>query len=125
MDKWFILQATSPSSDTLNNVFKLMKHKAFSLENPNKVRSLIGSFCSANLLQFHQDSGEGYAFLADQVIALNKINPQVASRMVSLFNTWRKFNKSSRKLIEKHLKRIHKTEDLSPDVFEIVDKALS
>ncbi len=125
MDKWFILQATSPAFGTLDNVVELMQHKAFSIENPNKVRSLIGAFSSSNLLHFHQDSGKGYEFLANQVIALNKINPQVASRMVSIFNTWKKFDKPRRELMSQQLTRIKNSEDLSPDVFEIVDKALS
>lgn len=125
MDKWFILQATSPAFGTLDQVKKLMNHEAFSLENPNKVRSLIGAFSSSNLLHFHQESGKGYAFLAEQVIALNKINPQVASRMVSIFNTWKKFDKSRRELMVKQLQKIKDTADLSPDVFEIVEKALS
>ena len=125
MDKWFIIQATSPAFGALDNVVELMQHKAFSIENPNKVRSLIGAFSSSNLLHFHQDSGKGYEFLANQVIALNKINPQVASRMVSIFNTWKKFDKPRRELMSQQLKRIKNSEDLSPDVFEIVDKALS
>jgi aminopeptidase N len=124
MDKWFIIQATSPVFGTLDNVLELMNHSAFNIENPNKVRSLIGAFSSNNLLHFHQESGKGYAYLADQVIALNKINPQIASRMVSIFNTWEKFDKPRRELIQEQLKRIHTSENLSPDVFEIVDKAL-
>lgn len=124
MDKWFIIQATSPAFGTLDNVIDLMQHSAFSLENPNKVRSLIGAFASSNLPHFHHESGKGYEFLADQVIALNKINPQVASRMVSLFNTWKKFDKNRRELLSQQLKRIKDSDDLTPDVFEIVDKAL-
>ncbi len=125
MDKWFAIQATSPAFGTLDNVIELMKHNSFSIENPNKVRSLIGAFSSSNILHFHQNSGKGYEFLADQVIALNKINPQVASRMVSIFNTWKKFDQPRRELMSQQLQRIKNTEDLSPDVFEIVDKALS
>jgi aminopeptidase N len=125
LDKWFILQATSPAVGTLDEVKKLMEHETFSMENPNKVRSLIGAFSSSNILHFHQESGEGYKFLADQVITLNKLNPQVASRMVSLFNTWKKFNRNRRELMSQQLERIRNTDDLSPDVFEIVDKALS
>ena len=125
MDKWFIIQATSPAFGTLDKVYELMQHSAFSLENPNKVRSLIGAFASGNLLHFHHESGKGYEFLADQVIALNKINPQVASRMVSIFNTWKKFDKNRRELLSQQLMKIKDSADLSPDVFEIVDKALS
>ncbi|MCF6319190.1 MAG: aminopeptidase N [Proteobacteria bacterium] len=125
MDKWFTIQATSPAFGTLDNVIELMRHNSFSIENPNKVRSLIGAFSSSNILHFHQNSGKGYEFLADQVIALNKINPQIASRMVSTFNTWDKFDQPRRELMSQQLQRIKNTEDLSPDVFEIVDKALS
>jgi len=125
MDKWFTLQATSPAFGTLDNVIELMDHSSFSIENPNKVRSLIGAFCANNLLHFHQASGKGYEFLADQVITLNKLNPQVASRMISIFNTWKKFDKSRRQLMEQQLKRIQQSGELSPDVSEIVDKALN
>ena len=124
MDKWFIMQATSPTFGTLDNVLELMQHSSFSIENPNKVRSLIGAFASNNLLHFHMDDGSGYKFLADCVIELNKINPQIASRMVSLFNSWKKFDKKRRKQMKKQLQRIQKSENLSPDVSEIVDKAL-
>ncbi|MFK8010771.1 MAG: aminopeptidase N [Marinicellaceae bacterium] len=125
MDKWFTLQATSPAFGTLDRVKELMDHPAFSIENPNKVRSLIGAFAANNLLHFHQKSGEGYEFLADQVITLNKLNPQVASRMVSVFNTWKKFDKASRQLMQKQLERIQQTDNLSADVSEIVGKALN
>ncbi len=125
IDKWFSLQATSPAHGTLNNVIKLLEHKQFSLENPNKVRSLIGAFASNNLLHFHQISGLGYQFLADQVIKLNQLNPQIASRMVSYFNNWRKFDEQRRQMIQQQLLRIKDSENLSPDVFEIVSKALN
>ncbi len=122
MDKWFIVQATSPAENTLNNVKQLMKHPLFNLENPNKVRSLIGAFSSNNLIGFNTQ--EGYQFLADQVLVLNSLNPQMASRMVSIFNSWKKLDKSLRVLVKPELKRIHSSKNLSPDVFEIVDKAL-
>ncbi len=125
MDKWFITQATSPANSALENVKELMNHECFSLTNPNKVRSLIGAFGSANLTNFHRLDGLGYEFLADQVIALNVLNPQVASRMVSLFNSWKQFAKANRKLMKKQLVRIFETEKLSPDVFEIVEKTLA
>lgn len=125
MDKWFSLQATSPAYGTLDNVIKLLDHTRFSLENPNKVRSLIGAFASNNLLHFHQISGLGYKFLADQVIKLNQLNPQIASRMVSYFNNWRKFDENRREMIQKQLIRIKDSDNLSPDVYEIVSKALN
>lgn len=125
MDKWFSLQATSPAPDTLNKVIELMDHEGFSLENPNKVRALIAAFTAGNLLHFHQTSGKGYEFLADQVIVLDKFNPQIASRMVSYFNNWKIFDNSLQKIMKQQLNRIHKIENLSPDVSEIVDKALN
>jgi aminopeptidase N len=125
MDKWFSLQATSPAPGTLNKVIELMEHEGFSLENPNKVRALIAAFTAGNMLHFHQTSGKGYEFLADQVIALDKFNPQIASRMVSYFNNWKIFDDSLQKMMKQQLERIHKIKNLSPDVFEIVDKALN
>lgn len=125
MDKWFSIQATSPAYGTLNKVIDLLEHESFTIENPNKVRALIGAFAAGNLLHFHQISGKGYVFLADQVIALDKLNPQVASRMVSYFNNWKEFDQTHRELMKDQLLRIHKTDNLSPDVFEIIEKALA
>lgn len=125
MDKWFSLQATSPAPDTLNKVKELMEHEGFSMQNPNKVRALIAAFTAGNLLHFHQASGKGYEFLADQVIVLDKFNPQIASRLVSYFNNWKIFDDSLQKMMKQQLNRIHKIQNLSPDVFEIVSKAIN
>ncbi|VAW42570.1 Membrane alanine aminopeptidase N, partial [hydrothermal vent metagenome] len=123
MNKWFTLQATSPAPNTLNNVIELMQDAAFSMENPNNIRALIGTF-STNNLQFNQGSGKGYKFVADQVITLNTTNPQMASRIVSAFNSWKTFNKPRQKLMQQQLQRILDIDNISPDVFEIVNKAL-
>lgn len=124
IDKWFTLQACSSAEDTFATVNKLMQHSAFELTNPNRVRSLIGAFSQANQLHFHAANGQGYQFLADQVIALNSINPQVASRMVSALTQWKRFDKNRQSLIKSQLDRIINTADVSKDVYEIASKTL-
>ena len=124
MDKWFAVQASSELPDTLQEVRKLMDHPAFSLRNPNKVRSLVGVFCSANVIGFHAADGAGYAFLADQVIALNSLNPQVAARMLRLMTRWRRYDETRQSLMKAEFERILAQPGLSRDVFEIASKSL-
>lgn len=124
MDKWLMLQATSRRSSTLAEVKRLLDHPVFSIRNPNKVRSLIGSFCAMNHVRFHDGSGEGYAFLADRIIQLNDINPQIAARMVSPFTTWKKYDSERQALMRDQLERIVNLDGLSRDVYEIVKKSL-
>src|SRR5690606_29770406 len=123
VDQWFTAQATAPQADTLVQVEALMQHSAFELTNPNKVRALIGSFCNANPVNFHRLDGEGYRFLADRIIALNAINPQIASRMSTLLTRWANYDDTRAGQIRKQLQRI-KAEPLSPDVYEVITKAL-
>lgn len=125
LDKWFAIQAVSKLDNTLENVLALLEHPAFSIQNPNKVRSLIGAFCNSNRINFHRIDGRGYQFLTKAVIALNNINPQIASRMVSLFNQWKRFDDTRKGLMEAELIKISKIDNLSKDVFEIVKKALA
>ena len=124
IDKWFTLQACSSADDTFTTVTSLLKHSAFELTNPNRVRSLVGAFSQANQLHFNAGSGQGYQFLADQVIALNSINPQVASRMVAALTQWKRFDKKRQDLIKRQLERIINTADISKDVYEIASKSL-
>ena len=124
VDKWFSLQAASPIFGDLETILSLMAHPAFDLKNPNRVRSLIGAFSQSNLLQFHRVDGQGYEFLADQVIALNTINPQVASRMLGAFSHWRRYDENRQKIMRDQLKRIIGTENISKDVYEIANKSL-
>ncbi|MEE2731574.1 MAG: aminopeptidase N [Pseudomonadota bacterium] len=124
VDQWFMVQASSPQPDALEQVNGLMAHPAFEMTNPNKIRALIGGFCNNNPVNFHRADGAGYGFLADQIIALNKINPQVASRMATIMTRWANYDKDRADLIKEQLKRI-KTEKLSPDVYEVVTKALN
>ncbi len=124
VDKWLMLQAMSALPDALARVKALLDHSAFTLRNPNKVRSLLGAF-GANQVRFHHGSGEGYRFIADQVLALDRINPQISSRIVSVFNRWRRFDADRQSLMKAELERIMATEGLSKDVYEIVSKALA
>ncbi|MDX1376137.1 MAG: aminopeptidase N [Burkholderiales bacterium] len=123
VDKWLAVQAVSRLPDTLARVRALLAHPAFDLKVPNKVYALIRSF-SANHVRFHAADGGGYAFLADQVIALNAINPQVAARMARGFDRWKKFDAARRAHAQAQLERIRDAEGLSRDVAEIVDRAL-
>lgn len=124
MDKWLQMQATSCLPGTLEHVKQLTQHRCFTLTNPNKVYALIRSFANANPLHFHAADGSGYHWVADQVLALDGINPQVASRVVSAFNRWKKYDTTRQGLMKAELQRILAKEGLSPDVFEIASKAL-
>jgi aminopeptidase N len=124
VDKWLAVQSSSRLPTTLNTVKHLLKHPAFDLKVPNKVYALIRSF-AANHVRFHSASGEGYAFLADQIIALNTLNPQVAARMARAFDRWKRFDERRQAHARKQLERIRDTDKLSKDVAEIVAKALA
>ena len=124
VNKWLTIQATSPEDGTLELLEKLLHHEAFSMRNPNNVRALIGAFAAANPVQFHRQDGQGYEWLADLVLELNALNPQVAARIVSQFNSWRQFDAHRREEIRKQLQRIKSAGNLSPDVYEIVTKAM-
>jgi aminopeptidase N len=124
VDKWLRVQAVSRLPGTLENVKRLTEHPAFSLRNPNKVYALIGAFCLGNHVRFHGADGGGYRFLADQVIVLDKLNPQVAARLARAFDRWQKFDEGRKAHARAALERIRETTDLSKDVAEIVTKAL-
>ena len=124
MDKWFIMQAVKPGRDTVNTVRKLMDHPAFSIKNPNKVRALIGVFAMLNPTGFHAADGSAYAFHADRVIELDGLNPQMAARMASAFNRWKRYDEARKGLMRAELQRIASVPGLSGDVSEIVNNAL-
>lgn len=124
VNQWLSVQATSPLPGTLNKVKALTKSPAYDGKNPNKIRSLVGVFCNQNLVNFHTTSGEGYVFLADQVIALNQVNPQIAARLVTPLTKWRRFDSQRSRLMREQLERVAKAEGLSKDVFEVVNKSL-
>jgi aminopeptidase N len=125
IDKWFALQATCKMPDAFAIVLKLMQHPAFDLTNPNRVRSLIGAFSQGNPLHFHAANGQGYEFLGNQIIALNDINPQVASRMLGALTSWARYDKKRQVLMKAQLERIMTTDTISKDVFEVASKSLN
>ncbi len=124
MDKWLAIQATSRLESTLDTVKKLTTHPAFNINNPNKVRSLIGAFAS-NAVRFHDPGGEGYAFLADHVLQIDSMNPQIAARLVSAFTLWKRYDEKRRGMMRAQLERILSAPRLSRDVHEIVSKSLA
>ncbi|MDD9194703.1 aminopeptidase N [Aliivibrio sp. S3MY1] len=125
MDKWFILQGSNPSSDALTTIKSTIDHKAFSLKNPNRTRSLIGSFAANNAVNFHSKSGEGYAFLGDILLELNESNPQVASRLIDPLLKFKKYDSDRQDLMKAQLQRLADLDNLAKDLFEKVTKALA
>ncbi|MFI8739652.1 aminopeptidase N [Stutzerimonas zhaodongensis] len=125
MDQWFSVQAGNTQPGGLERIQHLMQHPAFTLKNPNKVRALIGAFANQNLVNFHRADGAGYRFLADQVIVLNKLNPQIASRLLAPLTRWRKYDTSRQALMKTELERILASGELSSDVYEVVSKSLA
>jgi aminopeptidase N len=123
IDKWLALQAMIPEADTLDRVRGLMKHKAFDFNNPNRIRSLIGSFAQANPSQFNR--ANGYEFVADIILALDTKNPQVAARLATAYRTWRSMEGGRRGKAEAALRRIKGAAGLSRDVSEIVERTLA
>jgi aminopeptidase N len=124
VDKWFAIQASSTLEDTLDTVKRLQHHEAFSLQNPNRVRALIGAFASGNALRFHRADGAGYRFLTDCVLELDELNPQVAARLLSPFGPWRRYDSDRQALIKNQIERVLKKDGLSPGTYEIASKTL-
>ena len=124
VDKWLMVQASSRLPGTLAEVTRLCAHPAFDIRNPNKVYALIRGFC-ANPACFHSADGAGYAFGADKVIEIDRLNPQVAARIARSFDRWRKFDAGRQAHAEAALQRIRGSEGLSRDVGEIVQRALA
>ena len=125
LDKWFSIQAGSGRHDTPARVQALMKHRDFTLSNPNRLRSLIAAFAMRNMKGFHVLSGEGYKILTDVVIEMNTRNPQIAARLLTPMRQWKSFTADRQKLMKTQLKRILEQDNLSPDVYEVVSKCLS
>jgi aminopeptidase N len=125
IDKWFALQAAIPEATTLDRVRELTSHPAFSLTNPNRVRALVWAFAQMNQTQFNRADGAGYAFVVDNVLALDPINPQVASRLMGVFKSWRALEPGRRAKAEAELRRVAATSSLSTDVRDIVERSLA
>ena len=123
MDKWFALQASAQRPDTLDEVLRLSHHPDFAITNPNRLRALAGTF-GVNHWAFHSADGRGYAFLADMILAADKLNPQVAARLTPPFGKWRRFEPNRSELMRRALERIVAAPGLSKDVYEQVSKIL-
>ncbi len=125
MDKWFMIQATAPQADTLERVEQLFKHDDFDLKNPNRVRSLLGAFCSANPICFHASNGAGYQLLGRYIEQLNDLNPQIAARLTIPLTRWKRFDVQRQSKMKAELDRLKQLDGLSPDVYELVEKSLN
>jgi aminopeptidase N len=125
MDQWFSVQAAAGLPGGLERVQHLLNHPAFSIKNPNKVRALVGAFSTQNTANFHAADGSGYAFLADKVIKLDALNPQMAARMISPLTRWQRFDLHHQEQMLAQLKRIKNSGDLSADLFEVLEKSLT
>jgi len=127
IDKWFALQASTPDrgGNILPIVRQLMQHPDFNLRNPNRARSLIFSYCSANPGGFHRSDAAGYVFWSERVIELDAINPQVAARLARALDRWRKLTEPYRQAAKAAIERVAAKSDLSDDVREVVTRALA
>ncbi|MFK7861872.1 MAG: aminopeptidase N [Granulosicoccus sp.] len=124
LDKWFAVQAASRRAEVLDDVVGLYGHPDFDMRNPNRARSLVATFAMNNPMAFHAHDGAGYAFVADRVIELDKLNPQVASRLVTPLTRWARLMERQQGMMLEQLRRIMSSGSLSPDVFELVSKSL-
>jgi aminopeptidase N len=125
IDKWFALQARSSLPATPSRVRELTRHPAYERKNPNRVRALVGAFAQGNQLRFHDASGAGYVFLADEVITLDKVNPTTAARLVQPLGTWRRHDPARQALMRGQLERVLAAPDLSKNTYEMVSKSLA
>ncbi|MGI9417812.1 MAG: aminopeptidase N [Geminicoccaceae bacterium] len=125
IDKWFTLQAVPQRAGSLDDVQRLKTHPAFTMTNPNRVRSLIGAFAMANATGFHRRDGEGYRFVADQIMELDRLNPQIAARLLGVFGRWRRYDQDRQAMMRAELDRILATPELSRNSYEVASKSLS
>jgi aminopeptidase N len=124
VNQWLAVQAGSAEYGSIENIKKLLNHEAFDIKNPNKVRSVIGTFAGQSLVNFHASDGSGYRLLADKIILLNGLNPQIASRLVAPLSKWGRYVDHQGQQMKQELQRIMAQKDLSKDVFEVVSKSL-
>jgi aminopeptidase N len=125
VDKWLALNAQVPLASTVEQVRDLMRHSAFDLKRPNRVRALIGTFANANPVAFNRADGAGYGLLADVVVALDAFNPQVAARLATAFRSWRMLEPERQGLAREALEQVAGEPKLSRDTSEIVTRCLS
>lgn len=124
IDKWFSVQALSKRRDAITDIKNLMDHKAFTYNNPNRVRSLIAAFSMMNQVRFHAEDGSGYALLADVLKKLDRINPQTAAKMVTPLCRWERLDQNRKNLMIEQLNKLLRNDSLSNDLRELVVKSL-
>jgi aminopeptidase N len=124
LDKWFALQAVAQRSDTIDVVEALARHEDFGIRNPNRWRALVSNF-AANQWAFHHPSGRGYSFVADMILEVDRMNPQVGARQVPSLGRWRRFETKRGDMMRKELERIVATPGISRDVYEQASKSLA
>jgi aminopeptidase N len=124
-DKWFALQARSSLPQTPDRVRELTRHPAFDRKNPNRLRALVGTFAQSNQLRFHDASGSGYTLLADEVIAVDPVNPTTAARLVQALGSWRRYDPARQALMRHELGRILVVPNLSKNTYEMVSKSVA
>jgi aminopeptidase N len=123
VDKWFAIQARAPGPDALGRILGLTAHPAFEPRNPNRLRALVATFASANPARFHDPSGAGYRFLADQILAVDAFNPMIAARLLEPLGGWRRFRPDLGEKMRAELRRIATAPGLSNNVLELASKA--
>jgi len=119
------VQAGSAEFGTVERIEKLLQHESFDIKNPNKVRSVLGAFAGQSLVNFHSQDGAGYKLLADHILVLNALNPQIAARLVAPLSKWKRYVPQQAELMKAELQSILAQNDLSKDVYEIVSKSLA
>ena len=124
LDKWFTLEAYHPYPQTISRVEQLLSHSKYDNQNPNRIRALVGAFATGNAIAFHDPSGLGYELLTNQIIKIDRFNPQTAARLMGAYQNWSKFEGGRKALMQEHLTRIAAVNSLSPDISEIVQKCL-
>ncbi|NDW03095.1 aminopeptidase N [Jiella pacifica] len=123
LDKWFALQATAPTYEAVETVERLANHPRFTMRNPNRVRTVFGSFAAGNQVAFHRPDGAGYRWVAEKLAALDRINPQIAARIATTFRAWRSFEPGRRAKLEETLRQLSEIKGLSKDLQDIVDRS--
>lgn len=124
LNKWFAVQATVDTPGAIDRVKALKEHPDFSISNPNRCRSLISMFAANNMAHFHAADGSGYKWVADAVVELDKLNPQVAARMAGAFSQWKRYDAGRKELMREQLEMIQKAEGLSKDTYEVATRCL-
>jgi len=124
IDKWFMLQAVPQRAQSLEDVKVLKTHPAFKMTNPNRVRSLIGAFAMGNPTGFHRKDGQGYQFVAEQIKELDRLNPQIAARLLGVFGRWRRYDETRQALMKEQLESVLAVPNLSRNSYEVASKSL-